>query len=228
MIKPDIPNLDPMRLQVRKHALLNEISTKPSRRWWRLAVPVTALAAAVAISVALWPVSNPSAFASWSAEPRAPGSREQAIASGCQDVIARWRETVSGVAPTPTPVEASLVDRRGDTTLVAMAGPQGIVYCLYAPGITIHGTSEIGDGETWFRASPKSGFSIPGFARILTGHVRPAVRRVVISTEDGRQVIATLTDGWVAAWWPSEADASSVTTYDEAGHVLETVTPENR
>ncbi len=87
-ITPDIPQLDPMRLQVRKHVLLNEISARPSGRWWRLAVPATVLAAAAVTATVLWPVSNPSAYASWTAEPRAPGPDADTAIAGCRERLA--------------------------------------------------------------------------------------------------------------------------------------------
>jgi hypothetical protein len=232
-ISPEIPQLDPLRVQVRKHALMNEISTRPARRWWRLAVPATGLAAAIAIGAVVWPVASPSAFASWSAEPRAPGPDGFASADDCRGKFTEWLTPTdgareSGVVPKPVPTDTSLVDQRGSVTLVMLTGSQTMAYCLYTPTYRTFGLNELSLGDTWFRTNPESHLPDGEPARILTGHVRPEVGRVVVGTADGRQVTATVDKGWVAAWWPSDADASSVTLYDEAGHVLGTQVPENR
>ena len=58
--------------------------------------------------------------------------------------------------------------------------------------------------------------------RVLTGRVSPKVGKVVIGTEDGLEVIATVGNGWVVAWWPTMGEPKRVRLYDEAGGVLQT------
>jgi RNA polymerase sigma factor (sigma-70 family) len=57
---------------------------------------------------------------------------------------------------------------------------------------------------------------------ILTGLVSPKVGKVVIGTEDGLEVTATIGNGWVVAWWPSSGKQKYVKLYDGAGGVLQT------
>ncbi|MFS8099401.1 hypothetical protein LFM09_19955 [Lentzea alba] len=233
-ITPEIPQLDPLRVQVRKHALMNEIGTRPSRKWWRIAVPATGLAAAVAIGTLLWPAANPSAFASWTAEPRAPGPDSVLASDDCRTTFGKILKPnpdalESGIPPKPAPTEQTLVDQRGNVVLTVLTGPETMGYCLEGPEYRTIGLSELSLGETWFTAT-LAGRTVEAAAnaRVLTGHVGPEVRRVRVDTADGRQVTTTLDRGWVAAWWPSAAEASLITLYDEAGHVLGTQVPTNR
>lgn len=228
-ITPEIPQLGPMRVQVRKHALMNEISTRPSRRWWRVAVPATGLAAAAVAATVLWAPTNPSAYASWTAEPRAPGKEEtQSAVDECRNRITKLSEHAEGGGRPPT--EAMLVDQRGDLTLVLLAGPETSATCLKTPVYTMWGMGHaVQPGETRIRVIGSGKFDAGGEpARVLTGQVAPGVARARVDTTDGRQVTATISNGWIGAWWPSDADATSVTLFDGAGNVVGTVTPESR
>ncbi|MFJ5990523.1 hypothetical protein [Lentzea sp. NPDC092896] len=238
MIKPDIPQMDPMRLQVRKHALVNEISTKPSRRWWRLAVPVTVLTAAVVVGTVLWTPTNPSAYASWTAEPRAPGPEVDGLIAACREEIARHDEARRRDFPNwpAAPADVSIVDQRGDLTLVVFTGPQSDQQCLGTPkGMEMQG----GGGDP--KGRPPLGqakFSLEGLQlsnpepgrgeprRTLLGRVSPDVVKARVETEDGRKVTATLGNGWMVAWWPALAKATSVTLYDAEGEVVGTASAE--
>jgi hypothetical protein len=232
VIKPDIPQLDPLRLQTRKHALLNEISSKPSRRWWRFTVPATALVAAVAVALVLWTPTTPDAYASWTAEPRAPGDVEPVIAK-CREQL-DWYDEHGKEERLPdwpaAPREVSVVDQRGSMTLVLFTGPQATMECWHAPdgvGMTGGGTSKGLEplGDKLFRsygASMKSERDGSRPMRVLTGPVDPRVGKAVFDTRDGLKVTATIGEGWLLAWWPSKEDATSVTLYDKAGIVLGT------
>jgi len=237
-ITPDIPPLDRMRLQVRKHALLNEISAKPSRRWWRFAVPATTLTAAVVAAIVLWTPTTPSAYASWTAEPRAPGDVEPVLAR-CRERLdrhdARGREGNLPDWPA-APRDVSVVDQRGSMTLVLFTGPEATLECMHTPqGVSVAGggTAKGLDplGDRLFRsygASLTSDRDGDNPMRVLTGQVSPAVGKVLVGTRDGLKVTAPLGRGWILAWWPSREDATSVTLYDHAGNVLGTEPAEVR
>ncbi|MET8759804.1 hypothetical protein [Lentzea sp. NPDC004782] len=227
-ISPDLPQLDPMRLQVRKDALVNEISTKPFRRWWRFAVPATALVAAVVTTLVLWTPTNPNAYASWTAEPRAPGADTEAAIADCREMLGEHHTTMPNAPATPT--EVSVVDQRGSMTLVLFTGPEAQMECLHTPdghGLAGSGTAKGFEplGDELFRSfgaslhSQRDG-SKP--VRILSGMVSPKVGKVLIGTKDGLKVTATIGKGWILAWWPSREDATLVTLYDHAGNVLGT------
>lgn len=234
MITPEIPQLDPMRVQTRKHALLNEISSKPSRRWWRIAVPATVLAAAALVAAAMVRPSTSPAFASWSAEPRAPGGAAVvAVCPGVADSV----QVPEDVSENPQPLEKirGVQDYRGDTVLVVSGGigradgtgPFEFTVCLQTPEFTKTATlTREGPFGQWFQTTALE--TDGKVARTLFGRVGEHVHRVVVETADGKQVTATLRWGWVAAWWPSKADAKSVTMYDQEGKVLGTTVPDNR
>jgi hypothetical protein len=212
-IKPEIPQLDPVRVQARKHALLNEIGQQPARRGWRLAVPATALAAAVVIGAVWW------------MSPTSPGLTDAAAVDRCRTALAALRMPWPG----PGEVNSSVVDRRGDVVLVLLTGPETMWFCMF------DGESWINDGESPRGSSPNAGFvayqgdAIGGRPTGMAyGRVRPDARTAGLETSDGRKVPVLLDKGWAVTWWPSEAEARLVTLYDEAGHVLETFVPENR
>ncbi|MFD9705250.1 hypothetical protein [Lentzea sp. NPDC059081] len=231
-IKPDIPQLDPMRLQVRKHALLNEIGARPSRRRWRFAAPATALVAAVAVALVLWTPTTPDAYASWTAEPRAPGDLAPVLAD-CGERL-DWHDARGKEENLPNwpaaPRDVSVVDQRGSTTLVLFTGPQADMLCMRTPeGVAMTGSGSGRDRE------PLGGRLFADFGanlstdrdgrrpmRVLSGRVSPEVAKVVLETEDGLTVTATIGKGWILGWWPSGGDPKHVTLYDRAGGVLET------
>ncbi|WP_434449109.1 hypothetical protein [Lentzea sp. E54] len=231
-ITPDIPQLDPMRLQVRKHALLNEISSKPSRRWWRFAVPATALVAAVAVTLVLWTPTNQDASAAWTAEPRAPGDLAPVLAECGKTLDQHDAERgVEGRPVWPAPREVSATDQRGSMTMVLFTDPRSDLLCWGTPnGVGTGGrggaeereplgdrlfadfTVRIGMTDVYSRNSMK----------VLTGRVSPKVGKVVIGTEDGLEVTASIGNGWIVTWWPSLGEPKQVKLYDGAGGLLET------
>lgn len=231
MITPDIPQLDPLRVQVRKHALLNEISTKPSRRWWRFAVPATALVAAVAVTLVLWTPTNPNASASWTAEPRAPGADTEAALAECREMIEAGdrREKPPNFPEAPT--EVSVVDQRGIMTLALFTGPQSELLCRHVqggyPSLSGSGRAE-GLEELGSRLFLSYGSSLHSERdgrnpmRFFSGKVSPQVGKAVIQTKDGLKVTATIGKGWLLAWWPSKEDATLITLYDREGKELGT------
>lgn len=230
-ITPDIPQLDPLRLQVRKHALLNEISAKPSRRWWRFALPATALVAAVAVTLVLWTPTNQDASAAWTAEPRAPGDLAPVLADCGKSLDRHDAERGVNGPDWPAPRDVAAVDQRGDLTMVLFTGPRSETLCLRTP----KGAAMSGKGYTTGR-EPLGDRLFADFAwqmgiqdahsrngmRVLTGRVSPKVGKVVIGTSDGLEVTATVGNGWVVAWWPSMGDLKHVRLFDEAGGVLQT------
>ncbi len=230
-ITPEVPQLDPMRVQVRKHALLNEISQNPSRRWWRVAVPATALAAAV-VGAVLWTPTNPSAYASWTAEPRAPGPGVDTVVADCREKLAERDRITRGEFPDwpGAPTEVSVVDQRGDLTLVVFTGPEAVHTCLRSDdglesgggggGVVALGTDRYRAMTYGADAGDGAG---RGARRTLTARVSPEVAKVRVDTQDGKQVVATLgTDGWLVAWWPGQAEVTTVTLYDKEGNRLGT------
>lgn len=231
MIKPDIPQMDPLRLQTRKHALLNEISSKPSRRWWRFAAPATTMVAAVATTMVLWTPTNPNANASWSAEPRAPGADTEVAVGECREAIeASDRRDEKPPNFPAAPTEVSVVDQRGIMTLALFTGPQSQLLCVNVDGRVGYGGSGRAEGLDQlgdrlflsYGAGLRSDRDGRNPMRLFSGMVSPKVGKALIETKDGLEVTATIGEGWLLAWWPSKEDATSVTLYDRAGNVLGT------
>lgn len=237
-ITPDIPQLDPSRVQVRKHALLNAIEEKPRRRWWRIAVPATVLAAAAVATTVLWTPTNPSAYASWTAEPRAPGQNVDGLITTCREKMAERDRINRRDFPDfpPMPTDVTLIDQRGDLTMVLFTGPYGDQFCLRSPkGIESGSGGRNSEpipplGAKRFRMrgleslDPEPGYGEP--RRTVHAEVGSDVAKAVVDTEDGKQVAATLGNGWMIAWWPGRASAVSITLYGRGGEVLGTESAE--
>jgi hypothetical protein len=238
VITPEIPQLDPARVQVRKHALLNAIEEKPRRRWWRIAVPATVLAAAAVATTVLWTPTNPSAYASWTAEPRAPGPDVDGLIATCLEKMAARDRVNRADFPDwpPMPTRMTLIDQRGDLTMVLFTGPQSNQFCLRSPK-GIESGSGGGSrqpipplGSKRFRmqglesVDPEPGYGEP--RRTVLAEVGPDVAKAVVNTEDGKQVAATIANGWMVAWWPTRVNSVSVTLYGRGGEVLATESTE--
>ncbi|MFD4639434.1 hypothetical protein ACFWN2_19110 [Lentzea sp. NPDC058436] len=230
-ITPDVPQMDPTRLQARKHALLNEIDSKPSRRWWRFAVPATALVAAVSVTLVLWTPTNQDASAAWTAEPRAPGDLAPVFADCAKTLDRHDAQRGTNGPDWPAPRDVAVVDQRGDMTMVQYVGPQSEMLCLWTPkGVGMNGSGNLQGqeplGDRLFADFlPSVGIHDGGSRNamtVLTGRVSRAVGKVVIRTEDGLEVTATIGNGRVVAWWPSLGKPKDVKLYDEANVVLQT------
>ncbi|MGW6936409.1 hypothetical protein ACWGE0_40565 [Lentzea sp. NPDC054927] len=211
-ITPEIPQVDPIRVQARKHALLYEIGQRPARRGWRLAVPATGLAAAVAIGAVWWMSPTP------------PGLTDAAAVDRCQTALSMLRMPWPG----PGEVSSSVVDRRGNVVLVLLTGRETMWFCMFE-GESWVGDSESPRGSGDTRLVAYQGDTVEGKPTGMAyGRVRPDAHTARLDTADGRKVPVLLDKGWAVTWWPSDAKAKLVTLYDEAGHVLETAVPENR
>lgn len=193
-------------------------------------MPATVLVAAGAVTLVLWTPTNPDAYASWTAEPRAPGDLGPALAD-CGKTLAQHDADRGTNGPDwPAPREVSVVDWRGDMTMVLYTGPQSESLCMRTPtGVSMSGHENVKGreplGDRLFADfAPQMGMTdVDGSnsTKILTGRVSPKVGKVVISTEDGLEVTATTDNGWVVAWWPSLGNPEHVRLYDQAGSVLQ-------
>ncbi|HEX8870739.1 MAG TPA: hypothetical protein VF821_34055 [Lentzea sp.] len=230
-ITPEIPQLDPLRVQVRKHALLNAIEENPRRQWWRLVVPATVLAAAAVTATVLWTPTNPSAYASWTAEPRAPGPDAGDMIAVCRQQLTESDKRIRENFPQwpAMPTEVSVVDQRGSLTLVVFTGQEAVQTCLRSRDDGVRGGGGGGIvelGADRYRAmtyGADSGDANHEARRTLVARVSAEVAKVRVNTKDGNHVGATMgKDGWLVAWWPGESDVNTVTLYDEAGNELGT------
>ena len=197
-ITPEIPRLDPVRVQVRRHALMNEINRKPARRGWRLAVPATGLAAAVTIGAVWWTTPAPPQVAD-----------DPALAGQCDLALARAEPDRPFTAP-----KSAVVERREQIALVVMIHFETRWFCVF-------------DGRSQIVAR-KSDVIEGRPPRVASGPVRPDARSVRVDTADGKHLTSQIGEGLAVKWSPSDAQVTLITFYDEDGHVLETVAPRTR
>jgi hypothetical protein len=115
------------------------------------------------------------------------------------------------------------------TDIVVAASAVGSAYCVaadpYASG-GLHATEGSSTPDVPPAPDPKAvtatvvttGPDPNGDPRgIVIGRAGEAVGRVRIVLADGREVTATLSRGWFAAWWPGETQAASLIAEDLLG-----------
>lgn len=208
------------------------------------------VAAAAAIGTALW-VAQPgsdSAFASWTAQPSTVSPEVLATAQkACLDHLAN----PPGGGPTGNFDANStvLADQRGNFLLLSLASEDGSdAQCFFdanrpsrvqgmTGGIVTPDTPPLeplaADEVEWNGAGMSS--SKQGTYAFTTGRVGADVAEVRLRTE-GKIVTATLRDGHLAAWWPSDASLTpnapmppiAVDATLRDGTVLTDVNPEDR
>jgi hypothetical protein len=59
---------------------------------------------------------------------------------------------------------------------------------------------------------------------LIAGQVSSAVTAVTLAESDGTQVVATVANGWVIAWWPGDNDIASAAVTTASGTVNQTLT----
>lgn len=198
------------------------------RRRRRATAWVTPLAAAAAaVTWFAWPGhpgtggGSGAAFASWTAVPAPLDPTTRAAADGaCHDSL---RATISGGddgghPPTtdPTAMRTVLAERRGGVLLVQLAGPDGSDWRCYLDAASPGDVVATGGGLSTDEAAPPAPLGpaqidVPGggsftqgartFASV-SGRVGSAVRAVTVHGA-GQDVTATVSGGYMAAWWPA-------------------------
>jgi len=226
---PDLP-MPLGRAEARRLALRRELAAGgvPRRRLarWKVAVPVLAAGAiAAAFAIGSPTTHTASLTASWTAVPTAlSGDRAVAAQQQCQSrlIAQHWPISVSAMA-------GVLSEQRGELTAVLMSGAGQYGVCIGRSGSALF--TGVGEVSTF---SPAEGIVLDGSPGVLNGadpfrvaygQVAPSVASVLIDTADGRHVDATVSGGRFFAWWPSGADAKSITAYASDGGVVRTLNP---
>ena len=194
------------------------------RRLW----PWTAALAAVAAGVIVLALVTgpPSALASWTSAPTSsdPEALPDATVDACRQQAAtlirvgeqaRWPEDPSLRAMVAAPLVA--YDERGTASAALFADGQEraawicviIPVAGQPPYVELGGGSalvpeDLGSIEVWTATAGWN--SDYGGRWEIAGRVDPEVGRLMVHTEDDREVVATIYDGWFLAWWPSEAE----------------------
>jgi hypothetical protein len=123
-----------------------------------------------------------------------------------------WAE-ISG---TQVPMTPMLSERRGENTLTLLRGPDGKLFTCTQH--LVPGEAKGGSSETTLEEEPSANglVSDRGWAfsndtaapivRVVVGRVGENVKDVTVHTEEQGDVVATVRNGYFAAWWPGEPD----------------------
>lgn len=201
------------------------VARRRRRRVTRLAVPL--LAAASVGAWFAWPghpgtgTGSGAAFASWTSTPSPVDARTRDLAEkGCRasldDTIDHLKDATPPSNVDPASMRLVVAERRGAIVFLHLAGPDGSTQDCYssteAPGDILGSGGGLATSQS---APPRalaadqieiaegSGFSSGSSAySAATGRVGSAVRAVVVHSA-GRTATATVSNGYVAAWWPA-------------------------
>jgi hypothetical protein len=182
------------------------------------------------------------------------GSAQESAAPSAQAVLGPWQagpmtrldDTLAHAAETQcrarTP-EASglpvvLHDQRGDgVDTVIFAGPDGRASCqvagdgsgkvtwLAGSATTDPATTDPGSRDITIDGMGSSSGSQTGTVSDISGRTGTAIASLRILLDDGREIVATTSNGWFYAWWPGESIAISLIGDDVAGRQVASAIP---
>lgn len=228
------PPLDPdalARARARVFAQASPVATEPwhprerwlrrrsamtvSQRWWAAGIAVAATVGTV-LAVPLLAASP--ATASWAAKPTALTPGETAAQAALCET-----DLPAGLSP-----ESTLTERRGSAVLVLLASSSWTRLCIndaHANGM-IAGTrvdQPAANPDQAVDLTVYVGTWSPelGAWAAAAGRVSPKVSRVTVSIPGQVEVMATVHDGYWAAWWPGEPEeGATITAYSASGILL--------
>lgn len=216
---PPVPRLSEDWIAQRRRHLLNEITALPARRRRsRRAISgvVTLIASTTGVLVGVFGLAAPAAFAGWSAAPTTPSPGQTQTAEGA---CAARLQSVGSANGSLSP---ALVDTRGPFTLVIFADSTSIASCVNGPSFTSIQPNEPLPGPT-----PPPDDLVLGHASftaragspygLIDGSVGTDVTAVALNLSDGSTVIATVTNGRFAAWWPGTTGIATVSVTSPGG-----------
>ncbi|QKE84320.1 hypothetical protein [Arthrobacter sp. NEB 688] len=187
----------------------------------RLALTGVAAAATAVVGVVGVQVldGGDTAYATWTATPHRPTTPEQLAATDeCRDSLT---DTLRGDGLDPTGLSRSTIERagavlteqRGAWTLVVLGDDRGFdATCITEDAGLLGGSAfgsmgyatdapALGDRDVLV-TSGGSGGSSDRMVSVLVGLVGPEVAAVTVHTPEHGDVVATVADGHLAAWWP--------------------------
>lgn len=178
--------------------------TGPRRRWLRPAFAGAALSLLATAVLTLHGADADRAYASWTPDPSPLPAAEA-------------RQIVDTCIPAPDAATARVVigERRGDYAFVNVLTAEGSVTCFRDHDDRVRDTSILAAPVDAARLGAK-GIELyawpqlrtdEGYARLMAGRLGSRVATVEITVRNkdgnvGRQVRATVTDGFFAAWYP--------------------------
>jgi hypothetical protein len=209
------------------------------RRYVLTGVGGGAVAVAAALVGLLGPWTTP-AFAGWTAQPTSPASGQLSTAeTACASLAAVFASTPGSTASATLP-PISLSDVRGpysllvyDTTNPTLCVLGNGYSSLHENGATIAMSSTVGNSVVHLSSGSESVTKIPSsptppapgaavvninnttndngqFFSVIEGSVGSQVSGATLSLSDDSSVVATVSNGLFAAWWPSQATVSSI------------------
>lgn len=216
----------------------------PVRSPWRRRAWLLPVAAAVGVGAVVVPNllgGDPSAYASWSAKPTAPADGA-AAGQACLDSwsVGRPTEAAEGMLPELDGLHLVLAEQRGDFTYVLLADDSGstTMECLTSEETGMssgQGVGAVSGSSEPVTLAPDAvsmdgilGSTTAGSYTSVSGRIGSDVTGVVAHTADGRDVTATISEGYWAAWWPSgqEGDVTLTLTLAD-GSTREVSDPES-
>lgn len=131
-----------------------------------------------------------------------------------------------------------LHDQRGDgLDTVMFAGPTGRASCqvagdesgkytwLAGSATTDPATADPAADDITVDGMGSTSGSDTGTVSDVTGRTGTAIASVRIHLDDGREVVATTSNGWFYAWWPGESVAIALVGDDITGRQIAATTP---
>jgi len=194
-------------------------------RWVWASGAVAAAAAAIVVISSL--VAPHPAYASWTATPDRLGAAEtNTLAKQC---VHRVQDRFPNASPRLGPV---LGERRGDFKTVLVADQDQVSICAdwlgrrtgdTQRGSTLEGLTtgaQLSKGQALSLIAVPGQRTGPGAVRMAYGLVGSTVSDVIVRTTDGREVKASLDQGYFLAWWPSGSEVSTIVAQDRTGHTV--------
>jgi hypothetical protein len=209
------------------------------RRYVLTGVGGGGVAVAVALVGLLGPWATP-AFAGWTAQPTAPASGQLSTAETTCASLAASLASMHGSSASATLPPMSLSDVRGPYSLIvygttnpALCVLGNGLSSLHEDGATIGMSSAVGNSVVHQSSGSESVTTNPSaptppasgavvvdinnitndngqFFSVIEGSVGSQVSGATLLLSDGSSVVATVSNGLFAAWWPSQATVSSI------------------
>jgi hypothetical protein len=221
-------------------------SPRRTRRFVLTGVGGTAAATTAVLLGLLGPWATP-AFAGWSAQPTVPTSEQLSAAETSCASLATNLANAPGSTGSTALAPISLSDARGPYSLIVYGttNPSLCVAgsgftSLHEEGGTISiadsavGQSVGGSGSNGIATNRSSNDSVPSAGgavvnltytadengqsfTVAEGQVGSQVTGATLLVSDGSSVVATVSNGQFAAWWPGDATVSSIQVTTTAG-----------
>jgi hypothetical protein len=247
LVTPHVPELSDEWIALRTQHLVDEVSASSPRRSRRFILTgvcggAVAAAAALAGVLGLW--ATP-AFAGWTDQPTSPSSGQLSAAEATCASLALNLANSPGGSGSTTLAPVSLSDVRGPYSLIVY-GSASPALCVSGNGFgsldenggrisigfgsghqSTTNSSSITANSSVAGAAPAPGgavvdltFATSGNGQSFTaveGSVGSQVSGATMLLSDGSSVVATVSNGLFAAWWPGQTTVSSIQVTTTAG-----------